>query len=352
MIHEGTAQSTAEHGERLVGFHKLNGGEETMICHTTVQMKHMTKLVLLLGCLAILLAGAFALATTTSAQEPEEKGPMVSTTEFPEVGELSEPATDVQPDQYCYDQYEPDDSMWQASRLYPAYSQYHAFCRAWDRDFMRFSARTAMPYVIETSNLGWNTDTVLELYDSWGRLITQDDDGGVGYASRIAWTAPYNGTFYVHARQYDAYRAGSGAYYNIQLDEYSMRCQAIGCNNRVWVDRGCGAYYGIGRPVRVYMSVEVGGYYRLGVSTNWGSRTIWSGYLGRGTYYLNGSVGSPTGAHRLTLYDGFMNPSCTFYATYGANDYPAIETLGDTPAESATDRLPDAQPLDIKDGEW
>ncbi len=315
-----------------------------MIRQDSVQPKYMARLILLVGCLMILLAGAFALVTTVAAQGPEGKGPMVATTDFPEA---KEPATDAQPDQYCYDQYEPDDSMWQAGSLYPAYSQYHAFCYTWDRDVMRFTARPGTRYVIETFNLGWDADTVLELYDAGWRLIAQNDDWQAGnLASRVEWTTPYGGTFYVLARQYNPYRAGAGAYYTVQMQEYATGY------NRVWVDRGCGAYYGIGRFIRVYMRVEGGGYYRLVVNTAYGSRTTWSGYLGRGTYYLNGRVGSPAGPHTLTLYDGFMNPSCTFYATYGASGSTDSEVSADVAGQSPPEQLPDAQPLDIKDGEW
>ena len=95
-----------------------------------------------------------------------------------------------------------------------------------------------------------------------------------------------------------------------------------------------------------------GGYYRLAVATAYVGRTLGSGYLGRGTYYLSGRVGSPAGPHTLTLYDGFMNPSCTFYATYGASGSTDSAASVDAAGESPTEQLPDAQPLDIKGGEW
>jgi hypothetical protein len=210
----------------------------------------------------------------------------------------------------------------------------------------------ATRYVIKTFDLDRDADTMLELYDSGGRLITQDDDGGGGLASRIDWVAPYNDTFYVLARQFFPNRVGPYTYYTIQMDEYSIRCQAIGCNNRVWVDRGCGAYYSIGQPIRVYMSVEADGYYHLVVSTDWGSRTLWSGYLNRGTYYLNGRVGPPGGAHTLTLYDGFINPGCTFYATHGPSANSTIEVPGDAADQNQAEAFPKAEPLEASEIEW
>jgi hypothetical protein len=56
--------------------------------------------------------------------------------------------------------------------------------------------------VIETAvgNLG---DTVLELYDTDSTsLLASDDDGGDGLASRIVWTAPGAGRYYLIVRGY------------------------------------------------------------------------------------------------------------------------------------------------------
>ena len=69
-----------------------------------------------------------------------------------------------------------------------------------DVDWFSFSAVADTTYIIDTS-LGTLEDSVLTLYDQNGQSeIGFDDDGGLGLASRLFWTAPSSGTFFVEVR--------------------------------------------------------------------------------------------------------------------------------------------------------
>ena len=66
-----------------------------------------------------------------------------------------------------------------------------------DWDYFSFAGVAGIEYTFETHLISL-TDTFLTLYDTDG--VTQldfDDDGGVGAASLINWTAPSNGTYFV-----------------------------------------------------------------------------------------------------------------------------------------------------------
>lgn len=87
---------------------------------------------------------------------------------------------------------------------------------AGDVDFFAFDAVSGSSYTIETSNLIDGMDTVIELQDADGNKIASDDDGGLGYASRLTWTATETGRVYVMVRHY--YETSGTGGYSIQLD--------------------------------------------------------------------------------------------------------------------------------------
>ena len=97
------------------------------------------------------------------------------------------------------DIWEPDDTAAQASVI-PTNGtmQSHYFHIPGDEDWVHFSATSGNQYIVETHNLGASADTYIYLIDTDGvTVLDQDDDGGAGWASRIGWTAPTTGTFYV-----------------------------------------------------------------------------------------------------------------------------------------------------------
>jgi hypothetical protein len=72
-----------------------------------------------------------------------------------------------------------------------------------DTDWFEFEAEFGKNYVFET-NLGSLSDSWLELYAGDGTtLLTSNDDGGAGLASRIVWTATATEPFFLKVRAYD-----------------------------------------------------------------------------------------------------------------------------------------------------
>ena len=70
-----------------------------------------------------------------------------------------------------------------------------------DTDSFAFEAESGGTYEIEVM-LGTLGDSVVELFDEDGSLLEYNDDHGDTLASRIEWTAPSSGTYYVQVRGY------------------------------------------------------------------------------------------------------------------------------------------------------
>jgi YVTN family beta-propeller protein len=105
------------------------------------------------------------------------------------------------------DPYEPDNTPGQATLVIPNNAPTgHTFNPPGDVDYIRFQAVAGATYVISTGGLSGGADTVLTLWDQDGttRLLYNDDDPipGRGLASRIEWTAPVNGTYFVSVHEF------------------------------------------------------------------------------------------------------------------------------------------------------
>lgn len=116
------------------------------------------------------------------------------------------------------DSYEPDDSISQASWMgTDGTSQTHTLHATADVDYVYFLAEEGVEYTVETGNLGAGCDTVLALCDADGTELDYDDDAGEeSWASRIVWTAPSRGTYYVAVRDFSG-TAGPGISYQVWL---------------------------------------------------------------------------------------------------------------------------------------
>jgi Zn-dependent metalloprotease len=118
------------------------------------------------------------------------------------------------------DTYEPDDSPSQANTITvngPA--QTHNFYVAGDNDWVKFWGTNGRSYVIETFNLGGFCDTLLFVYDTDGTtLMTYNDDYGGGLASRISWTAPADGYYYIRVRHYSSSAYGLITNYDLKVN--------------------------------------------------------------------------------------------------------------------------------------
>jgi uncharacterized repeat protein (TIGR01451 family) len=83
--------------------------------------------------------------------------------------------------------------------------QAHTFHVVADKDWASFYAYAGHVYTITTSQMGADVDTVLELYDTDGvTLLEENDDYQSGSkASRMVWTAPDYGRYYIRITHFD-----------------------------------------------------------------------------------------------------------------------------------------------------
>ena len=83
---------------------------------------------------------------------------------------------------------------------------------AFDVDAFSFSAEAGQLYTIETGTPSANSrDTFLSLWNTDGATVLEiNDDYGIDFDSRIEWTAPHGGTFYLTVE--DALGESTGRY--------------------------------------------------------------------------------------------------------------------------------------------
>jgi hypothetical protein len=120
-----------------------------------------------------------------------------------DVGFIAEP---LSPDGYEQDDF-PDDG----TSLLPGEVQSHIVHPDGDVDWIKVSAVQDQEYEVKTFGLAGSVpDTVLEVYDEAGVMVTWNDNYAWdpyyfdwwSLASLVSWTAEYTGTYYVKARTY------------------------------------------------------------------------------------------------------------------------------------------------------
>jgi hypothetical protein len=116
------------------------------------------------------------------------------------------------------DNFEMDDSRDEAKVVDPGLTiTSHNFCPAGDQDWAGFYATSGTSYVIETTKLGPEADTVIELYTATGSLLAQNDDNSPGTSSQVAFTANTSGTYFVRVHQYNPSYQGAGTEYGVRI---------------------------------------------------------------------------------------------------------------------------------------
>jgi hypothetical protein len=117
------------------------------------------------------------------------------------------------------DSYEDDDTYSAAKSITPGGAeQTHDTCPAGDEDWVTFTATAGQLYVIETFALRLDADTKICLFGSDGTTqLTCDDDSGGGLASRIRWTAPSSGTYYLRVKHTDSTVSGPSTSYHLGI---------------------------------------------------------------------------------------------------------------------------------------
>lgn len=118
------------------------------------------------------------------------------------------------------DVYEDDDSISRARFILPnsaAVPQHHNFHKASDEDCVKFHGKAGYYYDISANNLCSYCDVVLELYDSSGNTLHQQDDFGEREEEFFFWSCPKNGFYFIRARQADPHVFGDTATYDLSL---------------------------------------------------------------------------------------------------------------------------------------
>lgn len=121
------------------------------------------------------------------------------------------------------DEYEEDNTadtaqLWDLNGV-----QQHNFHQSGDQDWVRFSAEAGKTYIFRSTHLGSQADTTMYLYDQDKQTILaySDDEDGTR-ASRIVWTAPANGVYYLMVKDWNFYTAGCGTGYGLMAARYQV----------------------------------------------------------------------------------------------------------------------------------
>jgi Zn-dependent metalloprotease len=115
------------------------------------------------------------------------------------------------------DGFEPDNSRAVASPIVvDGQGQLHSINRPGDEDWIRFAVTPGNSYFVETYNLAAGVDTVLELYDEAGNLLTRNDDFN-GMASLVGFAPNQAGTLYARVRHYSASAGGRNLTYAVAV---------------------------------------------------------------------------------------------------------------------------------------
>lgn len=116
------------------------------------------------------------------------------------------------------DEFEGDDVVAQAKVIPLGKVQLHTFDKVEDSDWVKFTATAGMTYSMHTFDLEAASDTQLALYSSNGTtLLASNDDYGDSLASRIEWTAPASGTYYLQVRHWNPNAGGCNSSYKLSL---------------------------------------------------------------------------------------------------------------------------------------
>jgi hypothetical protein len=126
------------------------------------------------------------------------------------------------------DAYEGDDTFDTATLLSPRQLQAHNFHAPGDPDWFRIEVQGGMVCTIRTTHLGPSSDTYLYLYDADGTtLLAANDDAYGSLASRLDWTAPADGTYYIMVKHWNPAMAGCGTTYSLYLNEMRIFLPAV-----------------------------------------------------------------------------------------------------------------------------
>ncbi|MFC1839600.1 DNRLRE domain-containing protein [Thermodesulfobacteriota bacterium] len=139
-----------------------------------------------------------------------------------EEGNISMPKITTVYQSGSVDIFEEDDTLGTAGViiLEDEMAQRHNFHDTGDEDWVKFYGIAGEFYTIETSNYGENPDNdiVIELYNSSGTKVDEQDTGGDPNAEEFMdWNCLSDGFYYVKIRQYDPGVYSSGTGYDLNI---------------------------------------------------------------------------------------------------------------------------------------
>ena len=139
---------------------------------------------------------------TTQGTSHQEEAGIIPVFHYPRVY-LSTPSPTPTPAPLAPpDAYEPDDILAQAASVDVGGSlQIHTLSHMGDVDVVSFEAVEGFDYLIETLNLDPDVNTVIYLLNEDGDELAAGDDSAEDSSSRISWTAPQSGIYYVKIKQ-------------------------------------------------------------------------------------------------------------------------------------------------------
>lgn len=120
----------------------------------------------------------------------------------------------------CNDPHEPNDTPVQATPIFYGLPLTDPdICPAGDVDYYAFDGNAGADIAadIDAWSIGSSLDSVLHLYDTDGVTELASNDDWDGLDSRIEYTLPANGTYYLKVRDYGAPNGGPDYFYTISL---------------------------------------------------------------------------------------------------------------------------------------
>ncbi len=142
---------------------------------------------------------------------------------------LSDPdAKECNPNNGQRDAYEPDDDINNAKPISSTGKiQFHTFHKPGDNDWVKVAVRAGVQYDVEIFDVGFNSDSVIWLYDSDGStILARNDDSAFDVAAKLAahllWKAPKDETVYLQILALDSRRFGANTSYALCLQELNQ----------------------------------------------------------------------------------------------------------------------------------
>lgn len=123
---------------------------------------------------------------------------------------------------YYMPEQETNDSRGSANPMYCGSGVYGTIDPAGDEDYFEFYGYGDDHIVafVEANRYGSYLDPILSLYDADGNLLTRNDDFS-GLDSRVHYTLPDEGTYYLRVEDFGTPEGGPDSWYNLYLDQVS-----------------------------------------------------------------------------------------------------------------------------------